>query len=79
MTKSVEILVEELKKNELIAGEIVLAKAYASLKSAATRMTVEADEAVVKSMAPVLVIVLTALEAEFKSLIDLNKDGKIGE
>jgi len=79
MTASVTILKEELEKKGIIAAEKVALDLYEALKASAARMTLEADEATVKTIAPVLTIVLTAMESQVKGLIDFNKDGKIGE
>lgn len=76
---SVEILKEELEKKGLVAAEQVALKVYEALKASATRMSFEADEAAVKSLAPVLVIVLNALEPQVKELIDFNKNKVVGE
>ena len=76
---SVEILKEELEKKGLVAGEIVALKLYEALKAAASRMSIEAEETAVKSLAPVLVIVLNALEPQVKDLIDFNKNKVVGE
>lgn len=76
---SVDILKEELEKKGLVAGEIVALKLYEALKAAATRMSLESDESAVKALAPVLVIVLNALEPQVKELIDFNKNKVVGE
>jgi hypothetical protein len=77
--KSVDILKEELEKKGLVAGEIVALKLYEALKASATRMSLESEEAAVKSLAPILVIVLNALEPQVKELIDFNKNKVVGE
>lgn len=79
MTTAVQILKEELEKKGIIAAEKVALDLYEALKASAARMTIEADESAVKAIAPVLTIVLTAMESQVKGLIDFNKDGKIGE
>lgn len=76
---SVKILKEEFEKAGLILAEEAAMKVVVALKASLTRMSVEASEAAVKSMAPVGLLVLTALDGEIKKLIDFNKDSKIGE
>jgi hypothetical protein len=76
--KSAQILVEEAKKEGLVIGEEVAAKAIKILENALIRIPLEAEEVQLKALAPVALIVLSALKPSINNLIDFNHDGKIG-
>lgn len=77
--KTVKILEEEAKKEGLVLAEEGCQKVIKVIKAVLARIPLESDETSLKAIAPIGLLVLSAVEPSLNNLIDFNKDGKIGE
>lgn len=77
--KTTEILIEEAKKEGLVLAEEAAQKIVSIVEKTLVRIPLEADEANLKAIAPIGLIVIQALKPSLDKLIDFNHDGKIGE
>lgn len=78
MSKAAKILAEELEKNGIKDGEVVIMSVQKSLESTAARLVVEGEDQTDKMIGMVASVVVPALHPVVEKLADLNKDGQIG-
>lgn len=77
MSKSLEILKEELKEAGVeIAEEILEKTVHVLFEKALPRIAVEEESAVIKSVAGVALLAYPALKPAIDKATDLNHDGK---
>ncbi len=75
--KFIDILKQEAEKSGLLLGEKAIADAIKLLEVVCMRSSVEAEETSIKTVAPIVLIVLNAVKPQLEKLADMNHDGKL--
>lgn len=76
--KSVDILLEEAKKQGIKDAEKLIIDAFKIFESAGPRLAAESDDAIGKTAGMILTVAVPAFKPVIEKLADLNKDGVIG-
>lgn len=76
--KSVEILLEEAKKQGIKDAEKLIVDAFKIFEAAGPRLAAESEDSVGKVAGTILVVAIPAFKPVIEKLADLNKDGVIG-
>lgn len=77
MSKIIEIIKEEGKKQGMEIAEVAIVKVYGVLEAVAPRLAIE-GEGVEKVVGGILATAIPVFKSAIEKLADLNHDGKIG-